>query len=61
MKLEVGKRVKIIGDSSDYTSDLHGCIGTILEIGYEDCYVEVDGQGIWWIWNYNMVEPDVEI
>lgn len=63
MKLEVGKRVRIIGDPLDGTEQFHGQLGTIVALGLGDCQVNVDGANFnpWWIWNHNMVEPDAEI
>lgn len=64
-ELHIGKKVKIIGDESDYTDQLHGCIGTIKSVYSGHCLVDVvdsDGETAdWYIWNRNMVEADVEV
>ena len=59
-----GMRVRIKGDSEDYTDHLDGKIGTILTVHSEDCFVQVDGDSwSYYIWFRNMIplEPsDVE-
>ena len=55
---EVGQRVKIHGDVTDFTDHLDGMTGTVVKAGSEDCRVMVDdinnfGIG-WMIWNRNL-------
>ena len=54
-KFSVGDRVKIKGDCEDFTENLDGMLGTIVEVMFNDCQVVVDGlEGCeWYIWNDN--------
>jgi len=63
MEFNVGDRVIIRGDYSDYTDHLDGCVGIIEKIGYGDCKVFVEGitsgSKRWWIWKENLTLMEV--
>lgn len=54
-EFKVGMRVRIKGDSEDYTEHLDGKIGTIHHVCCDDCLVEIDEVPYpFFIYNHNM-------
>lgn len=55
MTINVGDKVRIHGDQSDYTDHLHGKIGEVLQVREKDCVVKVGKSPYpWAIWKYNL-------
>lgn len=57
-QFNVGDRVIIKGDSSDFTDALDGRMGTVVQVRSGDCLVMVDDDIMpmipWCVWKYNL-------
>lgn len=55
MTINVGDKVRIHGDQSDFTDHLDGKTGVVLSVRERDCVVKVGNSPYpWSIWKYNL-------
>lgn len=57
-EFNIGDRVRIRGDYTDFTDHMDGELGTVIGVMKDDCKVVVDNYsnicGYWLIWKENM-------
>lgn len=57
MEVEVGDRIRVRGDSSDFTEFLDGAVGTVKIVESDEVVAVFDGvPHEWLIWKYNIME-----